>query len=200
MKTLIHSMRMLAFMTFLTGIVYPLLVTVIGTGLYPHQAEGSLIGNGEFILGSTLVAQGFESPRYFWPRPSGGAHYNPLPSGGTNLGPTGAELKKNVDDQRTRLKAANPPMGEPPQELLFSSGSGLDPEISPQAALYQVPRVARARAMDENLVNDLVQKFSKGRQLGLLGEPRVNVLALNIALDEAQGIWIKPVPKPKEVQ
>jgi K+-transporting ATPase ATPase C chain len=186
MKHIGPAIRMLLFMTILTGVVYPLVVTAVSQALFHQQAEGSLVRRGDVILGSKLVALAFTSPKYFWPRPSA-ASFNPLPSSGSNLGPISADLKKAVDERRAKLQAAHPEGGEPPQDLLFASGSGLDPEISPAAAHYQVIRVAQARGMDASQVTGLVAKFTEGRQLGLFGEPRVNVLALNIALDEAQG-------------
>jgi len=183
MKHIVPALRMLIFMTVLTGVVYPLLVTVISQGLFRGQANGSMAKSGEAVLGSLLVAQNFSGPKYFWPRPSGGANFNPLPSGGTNLGPISADLKKSFEERRANLKAAHPDQGEPPQDLLFSSASGLDPEISPAAAKYQVARVAKARGMNSIEVDHLVEKFTQGRQFGIFGEPRVNVLALNMALD-----------------
>jgi K+-transporting ATPase ATPase C chain len=190
---------MLIFMTILTGVGYPLLVTVVGQALFKSRANGSLARSGDVILGSFLVAQNFEGAKYFWPRPSGGASFNPLPSGGTNLGPVSADLKKAFDERKAKLSVANPGMGEPPQDLLFSSGSGLDPEISPRAADYQISRVAKARGMSDDQVRKMVERFTEERQIGVLGEPRVNVLALNIALDESQGIQIAPILSPSGV-
>ena len=183
---------MLIFMTILTGVAYPLLVTGISQVLFHQQANGTVARSGDVVLGSMLVAQNFEGPKYFWPRPSG-ASFNPLPSSGSNLGQISAVLKKTVDERREKLKTTHLDMGEPPQDLLFASGSGLDPEISPEAARYQLSRIAKARGMNVNQVTELVRKFTAGRQFGFLGEPRVNVLALNIALDESQGIKIAPV-------
>jgi K+-transporting ATPase ATPase C chain len=192
MKHFMPALRMLLFMTFLTGVAYPLVVTALGQMLFYQQSSGSLLRSGDVVLGSSLVAQNFEAPRYFWPRPSG-VGFNPLPSGGTNLGPTSADLKKAVDERRAKLKIAHPDKGEPPQDLLFASGSGLDPEISLEAAHYQLNRVAKVRGMTTQQVSELVERMSEGRQWGFLGEPRVHVLKLNVALDEAQGLKISPV-------
>ncbi|MBK7845416.1 MAG: potassium-transporting ATPase subunit KdpC [Bdellovibrionales bacterium] len=191
MKQIITAIRMLIFMTVLTGIVYPLLVTFVGQVLFEKQANGSMALRGDLTVGSSLVAQNFEDPKYFWPRPSG-ANFNPLPSSGSNLGQISASLKLAVDERKARLKAAHPEMGEPPQDLLFASGSGLDPDISPEAARYQLSRVAKARGINEAQVKNLIDKIRKDRQFGFFGEPRVNVLALNLALDESQGIKNSP--------
>lgn len=191
MKHIIPAIRMLIFMTVLTGIGYPLLVTVVGQVLFKQQANGSMALHGDVRVGSWLVAQNFEGPKYFWPRPSG-ASFNPLPSSGGNQGQISASLKTTVDERKARLKVAHPEMGEPPQDLLFASGSGLDPDISPEAARYQLSRVAKARGMNQAQVKKLVDKLAKDRQFGFFGEPRVNVLALNLALDESQGIKNSP--------
>lgn len=195
MKHVLPAIRMLIFMTVLTGVGYPLLVTGLSQVLFHEQANGSMARSGGVVLGSQLVAQNFESAKYFWPRPSG-TSFNPLPSGGSNQGQISAALKSAYDERMAKLKAAYPEMGEPPQELLFASGSGLDPEISPAAARYQISRVAKSRGMEASQVASLVDRLSNGRQFGFLGEPRVNVLALNIALDESQGVMITPVYVP----
>lgn len=186
MKHILPSLRMLVFMTILTGIVYPLLITILGQSFFREEANGSLIKRGDTVLGSRLVAQNFAGQSYFWPRPSSGG-YNPLPSGGSNLGPTSADLKKAVEERRAKLKAAHPEEGEPPQDLLFASGSGLDPEISPAAAHYQAARVAKARGISAAQVEKVIEACTAQRQFHFLGEPRVHVLALNLALDEIQG-------------
>jgi K+-transporting ATPase ATPase C chain len=200
MKQIIPAIRMLILMTVLTGIVYPLLVTFVGQVLFEKQANGSMALRGDVTVGSWLVAQNFEDPKYFWPRPSS-ANFNPLPSSGSNQGQISASLKMAVDERKARLKAAHPEMGEPPQDLLFASGSGLDPEISPEAARYQLSRVSTARGMNKAQIKKLIEQLTKGRQFGFFGEPRVNVLALNVALDESQGIKVLPVyvePAPGE--
>lgn len=185
MKNIFISIRILVFMTILTGVVYPLLVTVAGQTLFPHQAGGGIVTVDGQPRGAALIAQNFETPRYFWPRPSAVA-YTSASSGASNLGPISEDLKKVVDERRAKLKAAHPTQGEPPQDLIFASGSGLDPHISPAAAAYQLDRVAGARAMNRDAVRVLIDEATQGRQFGTLGEPRVDVLKLNLALDRAQ--------------
>ena len=179
----------LALFTVVTGLAYPVIVTLIGQLVFPHQANGSLIVKDGKPVGSTLIGQPFDDPKYFWGRPSATSPfgYNAGASGASNLSPTNADLIKAVQGRVDALHAADPDNTTPvPVDLVTASGSGLDPHISPAAALYQMGRVARARKLDEALVRDLVAKHTEGRQLGLLGEPRVSVLALNLALD-AQG-------------
>lgn len=183
MKHIFTSLRLLGFFTLLLGLAYPLLMTGIARAFFAEGARGSLVERDGAIVGSRLVGQAFMSPRYFWSRPSAVA-YNSLPSGGSNLSPASAELRKQVDERRGSLKAAHPgEPGEPPQDLLFASGSGLDPHISPEAARYQVSRVATERKIAKEIVARLVAAHTEDRQLGFLGEPRVNVLELNLALD-----------------
>ena len=187
MKHVGPAIRLFIFMTGLTGLVYPALVTGIAQSFFYDQANGSVVGRSGVIIGSSLVAQNFTGPNYFWPRPSA-ADFNPLPSAGTNQGPISAALKTTFEERKEKLKMAHPEKGEPPQDLLFSSGSGLDPEISVVAARYQIERIAKARGIKEVQLVQLVDKLTKGRQIGILGEPRVNVLLLNLALDEAQEV------------
>lgn len=176
-------------MSLLTGIAYPLLVTAIAQGIFPEAAGGSLIRDGERVLGSTQVGQGFSDPRYFWSRPSatGPVPYNAAASTGTNLGPSNPALHDAVAARIEALRAAGAPDGPVPADLVTASGSGLDPHISPAAAAYQAARVARARGIPETTVNELIDAHREPRSLGLLGEPRVNVLRLNLALDRTIG-------------
>jgi K+-transporting ATPase ATPase C chain len=172
--------------TVLTGLIYPLVVTGISQLIFPHQANGSLIVANGKAVGSTLIGQQFDDPKYFWGRLSatGPYPYNAAASSGSNLGPTNPALLDEVKTRIAALKAADPSNTQLiPVDLVTSSGSGLDPDISVAAALYQAPRVARVRGMSEQSVLGLVNQFTEGRQLGFLGEPRVNVLKLNLALD-----------------
>ena len=180
------ALMLLLIFTVLTGLVYPLVVTGIAQLVFPSQANGSLIsGNGQTV-GSSLIGQQFDDPKYFWGRISatGPYPYNAAASSGSNLGPTNPALLDEVKARIAALKAADPTNTQPiPVDLVTSSGSGLDPNISIAAALYQLPRVARARGLSEAAVRTLVDKYTQGRQLGFLGEARVNVLELNLALD-----------------
>src|SRR5467141_1559325 len=172
--------------TVVTGIVYPVVVTAIAQLVFPHQANGSLIVKDGKSAGSRLIGQPFDDPKYFWSRPSATSPfgYNAGASGASNLSPTNADLIKAVQGRVDALRAADPGNTAPvPVDLVTASGSGLDPDISPAAALYQVGRVARARKLDEAVVQRLVAQHTEGHQLGLFGEPRVNVLGRNLALD-----------------
>ena len=177
MKTTLQALRIYLVLTLLTGIIYPLAMTGIAQLLFPKQANGSRIMEKGKLIGSDLLAQKFESPRYFWPRPSA-ADYATVASGASNKGPTSADLRKAIDERRTKFG------NDAPVDLLTASGSGLDPHISPEAARLQIPRVASARSMPVQKVAELVDQSIEPPQFGFLGEPRVNVLRLNRALDE----------------
>jgi len=176
----------LALLTALTGIAYPLLVTGIAQAAFPRQANGSILVRDGKTVGSALIGQPFTEPKYFWSRPSatGPQPYNGAASSGTNQGPTNPALIAAVQSRIKALHDGDPDNRAPiPVDLVTASASGLDPHISPAAAEYQVGRVARARGIDESIVRGLVAAHTDDRQIGLLGEPRVNVLELNLALD-----------------
>jgi K+-transporting ATPase ATPase C chain len=182
----LQSIRMLIVMTVITGVAYPLIVTGIAQVVFPGKANGSLIHRNEKIVGSRLIGQPFSDPKYFWTRPSATSPtpYNGAASSGSNQGPTNPALKDAVEGRVKALRDAGGDASKPvPVDLVTASGSGLDPHISPAAAEYQVPRVSKARGLPEERVRDLVRAHTEGRQLGILGEPRVNVLELNLALD-----------------
>jgi K+-transporting ATPase ATPase C chain len=172
-------------LTLLTGVVYPLAATLVAQVVFPHQANGSLIERNGKYVGSRLIGQQFDGPKYFWSRPSATTPaYNGGASTGSNYGPTNPAQLTAVKDRMKALREAHPDQTGPvPVNLVTASGSGLDPEISPAAAEYQVSRVAKARSIDPQDVRELVRKHTAGRQFGLVGEPRVNVLKLNLALD-----------------
>ncbi len=180
------ALMSLILFTVITGVVYPLVVTGIAQVLFPFQANGSLIVKDGKVLGSALIGQPFDDPKYFWSRPSATSPfgYNAGASTGSNLSPTNPDLVKAVQGRVEALRAADPGNTAPvPVDLVTASGSGLDPHISPAAALYQVSRVARERKFSTDTVRTLVERHTEGRWLGFLGEPRVNVLTLNLALD-----------------
>ena len=183
-KNLVVAIWMTVVTTLLLGIVYPLIVTGLARVLRPDQANGQLVKSNGRIVGSRLIGQPFTSPGYFHSRPSaaGPAGYDAGNSGGSNLGPTNKSLVDRVNADVQKLQSENP-SSPIPIDLVTASGSGLDPHISPAAASFQIPRVARERGMSESDVQVLVEKHTEGRQLGFLGEPRVNVLELNLALD-----------------
>lgn len=172
------AIRIYLVLTLLLGLLYPLLVTGIGQLAFPKTAQGSLIERNGVVIGSEFIAQKFESARYFWARPSA-IDYNPLPSGGTNLGPTSKALKEAATERQGKL-GANAPQG-----LLFASASGLDPQIDLESALFQISRVAQARNVPADTLRSTVMAHLESRQAGFLGEERVNVLKLNLALDAA---------------
>jgi K+-transporting ATPase ATPase C chain len=168
-----------------TGIAYPVLMTLLAQAVFPHQANGSLLERDGKLVGSELVGQQFDAPKYFWSRPSATSPaYNGAASAGSNYGPTNPAQLDAVRDRVASIRKAHPDQSGPvPVDLVTASGSGLDPHISPAAAEFQVSRVAQARGLEPARVRELVSRHTAGRQLGVLGEPRVNVLTLNMALD-----------------
>jgi len=186
LQATLQSVRMLVVMTVITGVGYPLLVTGIGQALFADQANGSLIVEGGKARGSALIGQPYSDPKHFWSRASATSPmpYNAGSSSGSNQGPTNPALKEAVEGRVKALREAGGDAAKPiPVDLVTASGSGLDPHISPAAAEYQVARVAKARGMGEDSLRALVAKHTEGRQFGFLGEPRVNVVTLNLALD-----------------
>jgi K+-transporting ATPase ATPase C chain len=195
LKELRPALALLVLFTLLTGVVYPFVTTGIASALFPYQARGSLIERDGKVIGSALIGQNFTEARYFQGRPSAtvaadpadpsktiAAPYNAANTGGSNLGPTSKALIERMTSDVEALKPQNPGV-RVPIDLVTTSASGLDPDISPDGALFQVPRVAKARGLPESRIRELVERQIEGRTFGILGEPRVNVLALNLALD-----------------
>lgn len=179
MKVALQSLRLFFVLTLLTGVIYPLAMTGVAQLLFPRQANGSRIIEQDKLVGSDLIAQKFENAKYFWPRPSA-ADYGTVASGASNKGPTSADLRKAIDERREKFGA------DAPVDLLTASGSGLDPHITPESARVQISRVAAARNLPIGKVSSLVDEMTEGPQFGFLGEPRVNVLQLNRALDQVR--------------
>lgn len=187
MRTLLRpALLLLVLLTVLTGVIYPLTVTGLAQAMFPRQANGSLLERDGKPIGSSLIGQNFTAPEYFWGRPSATTPqaYDGTASGGSNLGPTNPALTEAAKQRIAALRAADPGNAAPvPVDVVTASGSGLDPDISPAAVQYQLARVARARGLSPAEVQALVVRHTRGRQFGVLGEPRVNVLELNLALD-----------------
>ena len=172
------AIKIFLFMTVLTGVIYPLFITLVAQFTMPHLANGSLVQKEGHPLGSLLIAQNTTDERYFWPRPSA-IDYDPIkPSGGSNLGPTSQKLKDTVEERKNKVGNDAPP------ELLYASGSGLDPHISLETAYFQIPRVAKARSIQESELKKIINSIAEGKQLGFLGSRYVNVLILNQVLDD----------------
>jgi K+-transporting ATPase ATPase C chain len=199
LKEIRPAILVLLLLTLITGLAYPLAMTEIAGAIFPRQAQGSLIERDGKVIGSALIGQEFKDDKYFHGRPSATtapdpadstktvpAPYNAANSGASNLGPTSKALNDRIKEDVDKLKAENP-SSPVPVDLVTTSASGLDPDISPEGALFQVPRVAKARGLPEDKVRQLVAENTSGRLIGIFGEPRVNVLALNLALDAAAG-------------
>ncbi len=183
LKEIKTSLILFLLLAVITGLAYPMFITGIAKVIFPENSSGSLVTKDGKVIGSELIGQQFERPEYFHPRPSkAGSGYDSMASGASNLSPTSKKLEDDISARFKALSEENPG-AEIPVDLLTASASGLDPEISPQAAMFQLPRVAKARNMDESAVKGLIEKHTKGRFLGIFGEPRVNVLLLNMDLD-----------------
>lgn len=186
MKEIKTAVLLFIILTFLTGVFYPAAVTILAQSIFPHQASGSLIMTADGTpVGSALVGQPFSDPKYFWPRPSATTDfpYNAFASGGSNLGPTNKDLISQVAD-RVRSFQESGIQGPLPSDLVMASGSGLDPHLSPESALIQIPRIVKERKVSEEKLRSLVQAHLEDRQFGFLGAPRVNILKLNLALNK----------------
>jgi potassium-transporting ATPase KdpC subunit len=190
-EQILPGLRIKIFMTLLLGVVYPLAITGISQVAFPHQANGSLVTSGGKVIGSELIGQNFTKPEYFQPRPSaaGSDGYDATSSNGSNLGPTSQKLVDRTKASVEKFRKENPDYQGPiPADLVTASASGLDPHISPDSALAQASRVAKARNIETDQVRQLITQYTEGPDLGLLGEPRVNVLRLNLALDERYSV------------
>jgi K+-transporting ATPase ATPase C chain len=186
MKQLKSAIFLFITLTIIVGVIYPLLITSLADLFFSWRAEGSLIRNSKgIVIGSALIGQPFSNPKYFWSRPSATAEfpYNPLASGGSNLGPTNEELIREIYERAISLRSSDGLSRSIPSDLVMASGSGLDPHISLESALVQIPRVARTRGLDEERLRKIVLDNLEGRTFRFLGEPRINVLRLNLTLD-----------------
>jgi len=185
MKLILPALRIFFVLTLLTGVIYPLLMTGLGQLIFPLKANGSILSRDGKEIGSKLIAQKFTADKYFWERPSA-VDYNPLASGGSNLGPTSEALRKLTHDREEALRRGMNGAASVPQDLIFASGSGLDPELSPEGVRFQTERVAKARGLNPEQtaqLEKLIDQSILAPELGFIGEPRVNVLELNLALD-----------------
>jgi potassium-transporting ATPase KdpC subunit len=206
MKTFAIAIRATIVTLVLTGLIYPFVITGLAQLLFPWRTNGSLVTDEKGqVVGSELIAQGFANPAYFQPRPSaaGEKGYDATSSGGSNLGPTSKKLQDRLNDDINRLKTENPEAtGAIPAQLVTASASGLDPHLSPEAMLWQLPRVAKARGISAERVKAVVESSVEGRTFGILGEPRVNVLLVNLALDRQFGrpAPLPPAPEKKETK
>lgn len=188
MKTLRTCLFVFVITVILTGLIYPAFITIIAQTAFRDKAQGSIIRSGGKVVGSYLIAQKFDKSKYFWPRPSA-VDYNPMPSGGSNLSATSKVLRETIDKRKRSLLASDRSKKEAqiPSDMLYASGSGLDPHISPASALFQSDRVAKARHIEKKKLIGLINKATEKRDLLIFGEPRVNVLKLNMLLDSAGG-------------
>lgn len=191
LQTSLIALRLALLTLITTGLIYPIALTGVSRVLFSRASGGSLVADSSGkVVGSSLIGQAFKSPRYLQGRPSGAgaSGYDAAASSGSNLGPTSAVLTRRIEDAVTQLNKANPGASDPiPVDLVTASGSGLDPHVSPAAALWQVPRIARARNVSAQRIKATIEAFIEGRDLGILGEPRVNVLRTNMALDQQFG-------------
>jgi potassium-transporting ATPase KdpC subunit len=190
MKTIITAARLILVMTLITGLAYPIFISVVAKAFFADKAAGSPISKNGIIVGSELIGQQFAGSEYFRPRPSA-TNCDPRPSGGSNLGPTSAALRETITVRRAQLQKIYGSEKEIPSDLLFASASGLDPHIGPEAARYQVDQIVKMRNLDlkaKTSIFNLIDKYIEDPTLGLLGEPRVNVLKLNLALDSLAGV------------
>jgi potassium-transporting ATPase KdpC subunit len=200
MRSMIAALKMTIVLTLLTGVLYPVAMVIVAHVLFPTQAAGSLVRRDGKVVGSTLIGQNFSSPSYFHGRPSaaGDKGYDPMSSGGSNLAPSNKTLIETVRSRLKQVQQRNPGVApdQVPIDMVTASGSGLDPEISPADAELQIPRVARARGLGDQQVQKLVSAYTRARWAGILGEPGVNVLLLNLALDRVQAQH-EPKPGPQ---
>jgi K+-transporting ATPase ATPase C chain len=183
MKNMVTAIKIFLLMTLITGIIYPAIITLYSLVFVGEKSAGSFISRGRIKVGSELIAQKFINSRYFWNRPSS-IDYNPITSGASNLGPTSKELQNQVEIRKNALLQADENEIAIPQDLLFASGSGLDPHISPEAAFYQAPRVAKSRGLELGTVNKLIVELTEAPQYGIFGDSRINTLKLNLAIDD----------------